>query len=84
LYISAQLFRSNNQYATELSPKAVKNIELYTYIEESNYKNITKSKAKNLKNRFGFAVKYTKGNQSNNITLYKVTTTNVFNLIKGI
>ena len=78
------LSKDNNQYSVELSPQATKHISLYTSIKESNYRNLTKTKAKELFCKFGFAIKYTKGNQTKNITLYKEIKVNVYQLIKDI
>jgi len=76
--------KSNDQFSVELAPKAVKKIGLYRDFKESTYKKLTKNKAKSLKNRFGFAIRYTKGNQNNNITLYKENKKSVYELIKNI
>lgn len=78
------LNNDNNEYSIELSPHSIKDISLNRSIKESKYTNLTKSKAKKLINSFGFAIKYTKGQQNQNITLYKETKTSVYNLIKDI
>lgn len=78
------LSKDNNVIATELSPQAIKNIGLYDNIKESNYENLTKKQAKQKNFKFGFAIKYTIGEQTRNITLYNQHQHNLYSLIKGI
>jgi len=78
------LNKDNNVIATELSPRAIKNIGLYDNIKESKYENLTKKQAKQKNFKFGFAIKYTIGEQTRNITLYNQHQHNLYSLIKGI
>ena len=78
------LSKDNNVIATELSPQAINNIDLYDNIKESNYENLTKKQAKQKNFKFGFAIKYTLGEQTRNITLYNQHQHNLYSLIKGI
>ncbi len=81
---SLTLSRNNNAIVIELSPQEIKNIGLYDYIKESNYKNLTKKQAEQKNFKFGFAIKYTIGKQTINITLYNEYQYNLYSLIKGI
>ena len=78
------LSKDNNVIATELPPQAIKNIGLYDSIKESNYANVTKKQAQRKNFKFGFAIKYTIGEQTRNITLYSQHRYNLYSLIKGI
>jgi hypothetical protein len=73
----------NNKYFAELSPNGVKRFYISRNIKESSYYNITKEKAQNTPIRFGFAIKYTLGEQAKNKTLYRQNTTNLYNIIKS-
>ena len=69
---------NNKEYSSELSPQTSKSIQLKQYIPNSTFKHVTKSKALSKKVFFGFAVKYTIGNTTNNKTLYKRDKTRLF------
>jgi len=78
------LSKDNNVIATELPPQARKTVGIYDKIKESNYATLTKRQAQ-LKNfKFGFALKYTIGEQTKNITLYSQDKHNLYSLIKNI
>jgi hypothetical protein len=74
---------NNKEYSSELSPQTSKSIQLNQYIPNSTFKHVTKSKALSKKILFGFAIKYTIGNTTNNKTLYKRDKTNLYSLIKN-
>jgi len=78
------LSKDSNAIATELSPQAINTIGLYDNIKESNYINVTKKQAQKKNFKFGFAIKYTIGEQTKNITLYSQHIYNLYSLIKDI
>ncbi len=76
--------RNNDTFSYELPPKAIRTISLFRDIKESRYTNITKSKAKNLTIDFGFAIKYSTGDQNSNKTMYNQNPTTLYKLINNI
>jgi hypothetical protein len=78
------LSKDNNIIATELSPQGTKIFKLYDDIKESSYEHITKRQAQAKNFRFGFAIKYTLGEQTKNITLFNQHNYNLYSLIKDI
>lgn len=73
----------NSNYSTELSPESFKTFIISQGIVESEYKEVTKRKALDTNMSFGFAVKYTVGDNSRNKTLYRLDKANLYNLIKN-
>jgi len=74
----------NNDFFLELAPESYYTVKLHQTIKHSNYKNLTKSKAQQTTIKFGFAIKYTLGEQTQNMTLYSQNNYNLYPLIKDI
>lgn len=72
----------DKNYAKELSPDSVVEFSLWQDIPNAEYLHLTKAKAQKIDVKFGFAVKYSTDNSSNNKTLYKTEKTNLVSIIQ--
>ncbi|MEA1982477.1 MAG: hypothetical protein U9N39_02940, partial [Campylobacterota bacterium] len=86
LYYNNKVYTiANNKtqnFSTELSPESRETLLVTELIEESFHKNITKKKALGTQIAFGFSVKYTVGDSTQNKTLYKRDKMSLYSLIK--
>lgn len=71
-------------FARELAPESFNTHTIPNIANESAYIKMTKAKVKTQKINFGFAIKYTIGDNTKNHTLYKQNTYAVHDLLKNI